>query len=91
LISLALQQGIIRDLSLSLSASYNISDYLLTSATGATESRSDETGRVRAALTKPIFRRGILSFSYQHVENISDQEGFGFSSDQFSANIGYSF
>jgi hypothetical protein len=60
-------------------------------AGGAATNRKDDYGYIRVALSMAILRRGSASVYYAHSQNTSSASPFGFSSDQFGAQVGYTY
>jgi hypothetical protein len=98
-VSVALSQRLLGRLNLSLSGSYDTSDYLASTAKLATTtSRSDDTYSFSARLSCPLLKRGSVSVFYTYTDNASAQSGFatagtgyGFSSSQMGFAIGYRY
>lgn len=90
IISAGLSQRFLGRYNFSVSGGFRTSEYQTTSRFLAVD-RSDDTTFVTVGLGTSIFKRGSIGVSYQHSSNTSNQGGFSYDSDQYTASIGYSF
>jgi hypothetical protein len=75
---------------LNLSGSYNDQRYVA-SAIGVSASRTDKFYSLVARLSHSFLKRGTASIFYQYGSDDSTFSGYSFSSNQFGAEVNYSF
>jgi hypothetical protein len=89
-LNLALQQQLLRKLSLTASFGYNTSDYVAPTAGGATL-RTDDGYSLNVGLSTGFLRHGSVSVFYAYSKNNSSQAGFQYASSQMGATVGWKF
>jgi hypothetical protein len=93
IVSLNLDQRLLKKLHLGLGAAYTKTDY--TTATTATgplaANRSDDNVSFNVRLSHPFFKRGTWSVFYQYNDNRSSQTGYGYQSNQVGFEVGYAY
>ena len=89
-VTAAVQQRLLGKLFLNLSGGFRTSEYQESGNEVQTD-RSDDYTFVSAGLSTQILRKISASLFYQHSENSSSAEGFGFTSDQYGFQLGYRF
>ena len=93
LVSLGVNQRLLRKFTLAASVAYSEMDYS-TPADGASANlanRTDDMVSFNTRLSHPFLKRGTWSVFYQYSENSSTQPGFGFQSNQTGLEISYSY
>jgi len=93
-VSCNLNQRLLEKMSLNLGVGYSEIKYTdSTSGSGGTLSgnRVDDDSYFNASLSRPFFKRGTLSVTYQYSNNSSTAPGFSYSSSQIGFEIGYSY
>ena len=87
-VSVAVQQRLLKRLSLSVSGGYHLGDYAM-SAPGLAVSRRDEYLSLHTRLGTALGKRGGFAVFYQISRNNSNASGYGFTSSQVGAEISY--
>jgi hypothetical protein len=93
LVSLGVNQRLMRKFTLAASVAYSQMDYSTPSggASANLANRTDDMVSFNARLSHPFLKRGTWSVFYQYSENSSSQSGFGFQSNQTGLEISYSY
>ena len=89
-VSAGVRQRFLGRLFLGITGGIRTSEYQEASQEIQTD-RSDDYTFISANLGTQILRKGSVSIFYQHSENTSSDEGFGFTSDQYGFQLGYYF
>jgi hypothetical protein len=89
-VGLSLSQALAKKLSLSLGGAYSHVTYSSTASGVPVNSAYDYTS-FTARLTYAIIRRGTVSAFYQFSDNVSNQPGLSFASNQVGLEFSYSF
>lgn len=88
-VSVGLNQRLLKELNLGLSASYGTSTYLSTIPSVSTVNRADSYFSLGARLSTLVLRRGTASVFFQYSDNSSNEPGFGFISRQLGLELAY--
>jgi hypothetical protein len=88
MVSLALNQRLLKRLNLSVSGSYRRAEYA-TLAPGLRLSRQDEYLSLNTRLGTALGKRGAIGVFYQISRNDSNQRGYQFTSSQVGAEVSY--
>ncbi|HEU5125776.1 MAG TPA: hypothetical protein VFW05_17125 [Verrucomicrobiae bacterium] len=89
-VSLGLTQRLFGRYSLGLSGGFSTTDYRA-SASGLSVSRSDENSFFRVSLGTGFLKRGTVSIFYSVSKNSSNNDDFGYSSDQMGFSLSYGY
>jgi len=89
-VSLGLTQRLFGRYSLGLSGGFSTTDYRA-SASGLSVSRSDENSFFRVSLGTGFLKRGNVSVFYSVSKNSSNNDDFGYSSDQMGFSLSYGY
>lgn len=89
-VSASFNQRLFGRLNASLSGGHRTSDYQVTSRSLFGD-RTDETSHLGLTLGTAFLQRGLVSVGYRYLKNESSEEGFGFTSNQYTLNVGYRF
>jgi hypothetical protein len=88
-VSLGVNQRLLKQLNLGLTASYGESTYLGTEPGVSTTNRVDKTFTLGARLGTVVLKRGTASVFYQYSDNKSNEAGFGYVSRQVGLELTY--
>jgi len=89
-VGLTLSQALAKKLSMSLGGGYSHVTYTATASDVSANSAYDYTS-ITLQLTYAIIKRGSISASYQFNDNVSNQPGLSFTSNQIGIQFAYSF
>jgi hypothetical protein len=89
-VGLRLSQALAKKLSLSLGGDYSIANYSST-ASNVSANSAYNYASFTARLTYAIIKRGSISASYQFSDNVSNQPGLSFTSNQIGFELAYNF
>ena len=89
-LSASITQRLVGRVNASLLAGYRTSDYQSSSGSIVAD-RTDETSHLGLTLGTAFLQRGSISIGYRYLKNDSSEEGFGFTSNQYTLNVGYRF
>ena len=89
-VSLGLSQALAKKLSLSLGGGYTLATYHST-AIGVSANSAYNYATFTAQLTYAFIKRGSISATYALSDNVSNQPGLSFTSNQIGVELAYSF
>jgi hypothetical protein len=88
----AVTQRFFKRLYLSLEGGYLNSRYLTSAAaTTAGRTRQDQSYSLSVRLSTKFLKRGTIAIFYQYSDNISNQPGYGYTSNQGGVEVGYRY
>jgi len=85
-----IHQRLLKRLYLDITGGFTTTSYLSSTAGGSVH-RTDDRSTINVRLSCPFLRRGIASVFYDWSDNSSDQNGFGYTSDQVGLELGFRF
>jgi hypothetical protein len=85
-----LQQRLFGKFYLDVSAGYNWNNYIA-AASGVTANSSADYYSVTVQLSTTFLKRGTVAVFYNYSDNITDQAGLAYTSNQVGFNIGYRY
>jgi len=89
-VTVTLSQRLLQKLFLNVGGGYHWDTYKSTS-TAVIASRRDKNYAISASLTCVFLKRATASATYQYSENLSNQAGFGYASNQYGFQLGYQY
>jgi hypothetical protein len=89
-VSLGISQALAKKLSLSLSGGYSFVTYYST-ASGVSANSANNYTSFTARLTYAFIKRGSISAAYAFSDNLTNQPGLSFTSNQIGIELAYSF
>jgi hypothetical protein len=89
-VTAGLNQRLLKRLFLSVNGGYHWDTYVSTSTT-MTTGRRDQNYSINASLTCVILKHGTMGVTYQHGENSSTEQGFGYNSNQYGFQLGFQY
>jgi hypothetical protein len=89
-LSMNVNQSLMKHFNLNVSSSYNTTRYLA-SAARVVAGRTDDYYSISARLSWVFLKRASASLSYQYNTDQSSAPGLNFSSSQYGAQLGYAF
>lgn len=85
-----INQRLFKRLHLNVNGAYNWTTYVA-AASGAAINNPSHYYSVNVQLNTSVFKRGSVGVFYNYSQNVTDQAGLGYSSNQVGFNIGYAF